>query len=62
MIKSLKKRFNDLKIIVTFFSPSGYENSKKYKYADSKVYLPLDNSYNAKRFVRTVNPRIAIFI
>ena len=62
MIKSLKKRFNDLKIIVTFFSPSGYENSKKYKYADSKVYLPLDNSYNAKRFIRTVNPRIAIFI
>ena len=62
MIESLKKRFDNLKIIVTFFSPSGYENSKKYKYADSKVYLPLDNSYNAKRFVKTVNPRIAIFI
>jgi 3-deoxy-D-manno-octulosonic-acid transferase len=62
MIESLKKRFDNLKIIVTFFSPSGYENSKKYKYADSKVYLPLDNSYNAKRFVRIVNPRIAIFI
>ena len=62
MIESLKKRFDNLKIIVTFFSPSGYENSKKYAYADSKVYLPLDSSYNAKRFVRTVNPKIAIFI
>ena len=62
MIESLKKRFDNLKIIVTFFSPSGYENSKKYEFADSKVYLPLDNSYNAKRFVKIVNPRIAIFI
>ena len=62
MIESLKKRFDNLKIIVTFFSPSGYENSKKYGYADSKVYLPLDSSCNAKRFVRIVNPRIAIFI
>ena len=62
IIESLKKRFDNLKIIVTFFSPSGYENSKRYGYADSKVYLPLDSSYNAKRFVRTVNPKIAIFI
>ena len=62
IIESLKKKFDDIKIIVTFFSPSGYENSKKYKFADSKVYLPLDNSNNAKRFVSIVNPRIAIFI
>ena len=62
IIESLKKKFDNIKIIVTFFSPSGYENSKKYKSADSKLYLPLDSSYNAKRFVNIVNPRIAIFI
>ena len=62
IIESLKKKFDDIKIIVTFFSPSGYENSKKYKSADSKLYLPLDNSNNAKRFVSIVKPRIAIFI
>ena len=62
MIKSLKKRFDNLKIIVTFFSPSGYENSKKFQFADLTLYLPIDSSYNAKRFVRIVNPSIAIFI
>ena len=62
IIESLKKKFDDIKIIVTFFSPSGYENSKKYKYTDSKLYLPLDSSFNAKRFVSIVNPRIAIFV
>ena len=40
IIEILKKRFDNIKIIVTFFSPSGYENSKEYKYADSKIYLP----------------------
>ena len=62
IIESLKKKFDNTKIIVTFFSPSGYENSKKYKYTDSKLYLPLDSSFNAKRFVSIVNPRIAIFV
>ena len=62
IIETLKKSFDNIKIIVTFFSPSGYENSKAYKYADSKLYLPLDTSFNAKRFVSAVNPKIVIFI
>ena len=62
VIQSLKSRFENIKVIITFFSPSGFENSKNYEFADSKVYLPLDNSYNAKRFVTIVNPKIAIFI
>ena len=51
IIETLEKSFDNIKIIVTFFSPSGYENSKEYRFADSKLYLPLDTSYNAKRFV-----------
>ena len=62
IIEILKNRFDNIKIIVTFFSPSGYENSKEYKFADSKIYLPLDTSFNAKRFVSAVNPKIVIFI
>ena len=48
VIQSIKSRFENIKVIITFFSPSGFENSKNYEFADSKVYLPLDNSYNAK--------------
>ena len=62
VIQLLKSRFENIKVIITFFSPSGFENSKNYEFADSKVYLPLDNLYNAKRFVTIVNPKIAIFI
>ena len=62
IIETLKKSFDNIKIIVTFFSPSGYENSKEYRYADLKLYLPLDTSFNAKRFVSVVNPKIVIFI
>ena len=62
IIETLKKSFDNIKIIVTFFSPSGYENSKEYRFADTKLYLPLDTSFNAKRFVSAVNPKIVIFI
>ena len=62
IIDSLKSKIDNLKIVVTFFSPSGFENSKNYKNADSKVYLPLDSSRNAKKFIQIVNPKIAVFI
>ena len=39
IIETLKKSFDNIKIIVTFFSPSGYENSKEYRFADTKLYL-----------------------
>ena len=62
IIESLKSKIDDLKIIVTFFSPSGLENSKDYKFADSIVYLPIDLSVNAKKFIQIVNPKVAVFI
>ncbi|MEG1793550.1 MAG: glycosyltransferase N-terminal domain-containing protein [Rikenellaceae bacterium] len=49
-------------IVLTFFSPSGYEVRKNYKGADHVFYLPLDISYNARAFVRAINPKCAIFI
>ena len=62
IIESLKSKIDDLKIIVTFFSPSGLENSKDYMFADSMVYLPIDLSVNVKKFIKIVNPKVAVFI
>jgi 3-deoxy-D-manno-octulosonic-acid transferase len=49
-------------ILLTFFSPSGYEIRKSYSGADYICYLPLDTLSNARRFVQIVNPRIVFFI
>ena len=50
------------KILLTFFSPSGYEVRKDYKGADIVCYLPIDTISNARRFLRTVRPVMAFFI
>jgi len=60
VLESLKAKNNDQKIIVTFFSPSGYEIRKNYALANV-FYLPLDTTSNAKKFITLVNPKIAIF-
>ncbi|MFD2530019.1 3-deoxy-D-manno-octulosonic acid transferase [Polaribacter marinaquae] len=62
VIEELKKGNNNYKILVTFFSPSGYEIRKNYKLADVVCYLPLDTKSNAKKFIEIVNPKMAIFI
>jgi 3-deoxy-D-manno-octulosonic-acid transferase len=62
VIEWLKREFQDHKIFLTFFSPSGYEVRKNYALADYVFYLPLDTKANAKRFVLTVKPSLAIFI
>lgn len=62
VMKAVKNAFPDHKILVTFFSPSGYEVRKNNKLADLTVYLPLDTKKNAKKFVERVRPRIAFFI
>lgn len=49
-------------VCVTFFSPSGYENSLKYPYADVVSYIPFDNIPFAKRFVKRLNPALAVFM
>lgn len=62
LIEALKQQRPEQKIIVTFFSPSGYEVRKNYDRADAICYLPLDKPAWVKRFLDTVNPSIAIFI
>jgi len=62
IIEEIKKEFPKYKILVTFFSPSGYENKKNHPLADVITYLPLDTRKNAKRFLELVKPKIAFFI
>ena len=61
IIEKLKKE-TDTIIVVSFFSPSGYENSKKYPYADIITYLPFDSQWRAKRFVEVISPSLAVFM
>lgn len=54
--------FSEYKVVVTFFSPSGYEYSKNYELADFKFYLPIDTKINAVDFIELINPSVAIFV
>ena len=60
VLEKLKEKYPSKKIVVTFFSPSGYEIRKNYALADV-FYLPLDTKYHAKKFIDAVNPEMAIF-
>jgi 3-deoxy-D-manno-octulosonic-acid transferase len=62
IIEEVKKEFPKYKVLITFFSPSGYENKKNHPLADVITYLPLDTPGNAKRFLELVKPKIAFFI
>ena len=62
IIKKTKEEFPDHKIIVSFFSPSGFEVKKNDELADCTVYLPLDTPKNAKNFIDLLQPSVAIFI
>ncbi|RHJ91133.1 3-deoxy-D-manno-octulosonic acid transferase [Parabacteroides bouchesdurhonensis] len=62
MIEKIKVLHPEYKILLTFFSPSGYEVRKNYKGADVICYLPFDTPYRVKKFVNLVNPAMAIFI
>mgnify|MGYP000138515363 CR=1 FL=1 len=62
IIEEIKKEYKQYKILVTFFSPSGYEVRKNYNLADVICYLPLDSKLKAKKFIEIVNPKMAIFI
>ena len=62
IIEQMRKQNLDYKILVTFFSPSGYEIRKNYNGADYIFYLPADTPRNVKRFLDIVNPEIAIFV
>lgn len=62
LIDELKLTTKDCKILVTFFSPSGYELRKNYENADCVVYLPIDNQKNARKFLDIAQPKEAFFI
>ena len=62
MIERLKREHPEKKIVVTFFSPSGYEMRKNYNLADGVFYLPLATGRNAKRFIEALRPSMAIFV
>ncbi|MCR4034033.1 MULTISPECIES: 3-deoxy-D-manno-octulosonic acid transferase [Flavobacterium] len=62
VIEKIKEKYPSHKIIVSFFSPSGYEVRKNNTVADVTIYLPLDTKSNAKRFLKLVHPEFAFFI
>lgn len=62
VIEKIKEKYPSHKIIVTFFSPSGYEVRKNNTVADVTIYLPLDTKNNAKKFLKAVHPELAFFI
>ena len=62
VIKSLKVAYPEYNVLVTFFSPSGYEVKKNSAEADLVTYLPLDTRINCRKFLNMVQPKLAIFI
>ncbi|WP_254244222.1 3-deoxy-D-manno-octulosonic acid transferase [Hymenobacter sp. BRD128] len=62
LIEGLRRQYPGHKIVLTFFSPSGYEVRKSWPGADYVFYLPLDTAENARAFVAAVQPRLAVFV
>ena len=62
VFEKLKEHYKTHKIILSFFSPSGYEVRKNTRLADAVVYLPLDTKKNAKRFLNLVRPELTVFV
>ena len=62
VIEKLKKEYPQQKVVLTFFSPSGYEIQKNYPFADLVIYLPIDTKSNARKFLSVLKPKTAIFV
>ena len=62
VIEKIKIKYPNHKIVITFFSPSGFEVRKNNNVADATVYLPLDSRSNAKKFIEIVHPEMVFFI
>ncbi len=62
LMELVRKNHPEYKILLTFFSPSGYEVRKNYEGADVICYIPFDTKWGVNRFLKVVNPEIAIFI
>jgi 3-deoxy-D-manno-octulosonic-acid transferase len=62
LIEAIKKNYPQYKIVLTFFSPSGFEIRKNYDLADYVFYLPMDGKQNAKTFIALLHPELVIFV
>ncbi len=62
LIEEIRKQYPHYNILITFFSPSGYEIVKKFKVADYIFYLPIDSASNAKKFITVINPTLVLWI
>jgi len=62
IMEKIKSKYPDYKLLLTFFSPSGYEVKKNNSVADYVYYLPLDTLKNAKKFIELTQPKLALFI
>jgi 3-deoxy-D-manno-octulosonic-acid transferase len=62
VIEKMKKKYPNHRIVLSFFSPSGYEIRKNNTVADVTIYLPLDTKKNAKKFIELVRPDMVFFI
>ena len=58
----LKKKYPKHKLVLSFFSPSGYEVKKENTIADVVVYLPMDTNHNCKKFLDLINPELVVFV
>ena len=61
LLEKIKSTYPHKQIVITFFSPSGYEIRKNYTLADGVFYLPLDTPSNARQLIAAINPEIAVF-
>lgn len=62
IMEAIKRKFPGIRMVVTFFSSSGYEVRKNFEMADLVLYLPFDSPGNARKFIGLISPRIVIFI
>lgn len=62
VLEAIREKFPEYQILLSFFSPSGYEVRKNYAKADYITYLPLDNYFTAKKFIETVSPSLVIWV
>ena len=62
VLEALKVKFPQYEIVVSFFSPSGYEIRKNYPLADYVIYLPIDTPKNAEKLIQSINPALVIWV
>lgn len=62
VFKALRSNYKDYTIVLSFFSPSGFENKKNTPIADAVVYLPLDTKKNSKKFIELLKPELIVFV